>query len=45
MTDTSSTENSDSENATQRSRSIRLALMLGALAVTFYVGSFFFLTD
>ncbi len=33
------------EEKARRSRSIRLALMLGALALTFYVGSIFLLTQ
>lgn len=36
---------SESERRIQRARSIRLAVMLGALALTFYLGSFFFLTN
>lgn len=36
---------SEDEKRAQRSRSVRLAVMLAALALVFYVGSFFFLTD
>lgn len=36
---------SEEERRARRGRSVRLALMLGALALVFYVGSFFFLTN